>query len=148
VAIYRPARRPWRSVVLAGVTGLVVGVALGWGLLAPEPDPAEVLAEVRAGLSSAAATLEVVEIEYAESVRDGAVVAEAEYRGARDALASSRQRYAEVRDAVAALSAETASEIDASYQELERLIAAKARADEVAAVSTGLRELLHAAVAA
>src|SRR5687768_16798940 len=98
MAIYRPPKRRWTVAVATGLIGLLLGLLLGWGLLRPEPDPADVLGDLRATLISAAGTLEVVAIEYAESVEDGEVVAEPEYRGARDALASSRQTYEEVRE--------------------------------------------------
>jgi hypothetical protein len=138
MAIYRPQRPRWRTAAWAGLLGLGIGLLVGWGLLRPEPDPAEVLGEVRADLASAAATLEVVEIEYTESVEDGRVVAPPEYEGARDALASSRARYEEARPGVAAISTQTASAIDDAYDRLAAVVDARAPAEEI---STSVREL-------
>lgn len=146
MAIYRPQRPRWRTAVGAGVLGLGIGLLIGWGLLRPDPDPAEVLGDVRADLASAAATLEVVEIEYAESVEDGRVVASPEYQGARDALASSRARYEEARAGVAAVSSETASAIDDAYDRLTAAMDARAPADEISTAVRELREMLSGAL--
>jgi hypothetical protein len=146
MAIYRPQRPRWRLATVAGLLGLGVGLLVGWGLLAPEPDPAEVLGEVRASLASAASTLEVVGIEYAESVEDGKVVASPEYEGARDALASSRARYQEARDGLVAVSPEGASAIDDAYDRLEAAMAARASDEEVSSLVGDLREMLPGAL--
>lgn len=148
MAIYRPQRPAWRVGLTWGLVGLLLGLLVGWGLLRPDPDPAEVLGEVRASLASAAATLEVVGIEYAESVEDGEVVASPEFRGAGDALASSRSSYAEARPAVAAINAETASAIDAAYDELEDDMDAGVDEEEVSATVEELREMLTGALEA
>jgi hypothetical protein len=146
MAIYRPQRPRWRPALWTGLLGLGLGLLIGWGLLRPEPDPAEVLGELRSGLASAAATLEVVDIEYTESVEDGSVVASPEYEGARDALASSRARYAEARAGLAAVSREVASAIDAAYDRLEEAIAARAPDEEVSALVEELRTMLTTAL--
>ncbi len=142
MAIYRPQRPRWRLALLTGAVGLFVGVLVGWGLLRPEPDPGEVLGDVRRTLASAAATLEVVEVEYAESVRNGRIVASPEYQGARDALASSRARYLEAREAVAAVAPNAASAIDASYGQLQRLIERRTAVENVSRVAGDLRQML------
>jgi hypothetical protein len=134
--------------VIAGVLGLVVGLLAGWGLLRPEPDPAQVLGDVRATLASAAGTLEVVEIEYAESVEGGEIVAGPEFEGARDALALSRRHYLDVRDAVLAISPESASAIDDAYDELEGLVEGRGPIDEVAELARELREMITGAIGA
>lgn len=146
MAIYRPQRRRWILAAVTGALGLLVGLLVGWGLLRPDPDPAEVLEEVRGTLLQAAATLEVVEVEYTESVEDGAVVASPEFEGARAALASSRERYLEVREAVATVAPRVAAEIDGAYADLERLVADRAPADEVGRLVEDLRDLLMEAL--
>jgi hypothetical protein len=146
MAIYRPQRPRWRLAAVAGLVGLGVGLLVGWGLLRPEPDPAEVLGKVRASLASAASTLEVVGIEYAESVEDGQVVASPEYQGARDALASSRRRYDEARPGVAAVSPENASAIDDAYDRLVAAMDARAPAEEISGHVRELREMLAGAL--
>lgn len=147
MAIYRPQRPRWRATAVAGLVGLGLGLLIGWGLLRPEPNPAELIASARATLASAAATLEVVEIEYDEAVEDSRIVARPEYEGARSALRSSRERYAEARAVVAAVSADDASAIDDAYDDLERAVDARAPAEEVSASAQGLREMLTGVLA-
>lgn len=146
MAIYRPQRRRWTLAAAAAAAGLLVGLVVGWGLLRPDPDPVEAIEEVQRALVQAAGTLEVVEIEYEESVEDGRVVTSAEYEGARSALASSRERYLAVRDAVAAISPDGASRIDDAYGELEGLVAGLAPVEEVSALVEELREMLTGAL--
>ncbi len=146
MAIYRPQRPRWIPAVITGVVGLLVGLLVGWGVLRPEPNPAEVMGDVRATLRSAAGTLEIVEIEYAESVEDGEIVSSPEFEGARDALDSSRQRYLEVREAVAALSPNTASEIDDAFDRLEGLVKRRAPSEDVADLARELADMLTGAL--
>jgi DNA-binding MarR family transcriptional regulator len=88
----------------------------------------------------------VVRVEYAESVEDGEVVATPEYEGGRGALASSRSRYLEVREAVASVAPDTAAEIDRAYDELERLVYARAPTEEVATAAGELADMLTRAL--
>ena len=142
MAIYRPQRSRWKPAAIAGVAGLIIGLLVGWGILRPEPEPAEAVRQVRASLVSAAGTLEVVEVEYVESVRGGRIVATPEFQGARAALRSSRERYLEAREAVAATAPDAASAIDAAYEELERLVERRAPPREVSERTRTLRGML------
>ena len=146
MAIYRPQRSRWKPAAIAGIGGLIVGLLVGWGVLRPDPDPVQAIRQVRASLASAAGTLEVVEVEYAESVRDGQIVATPEFQGARAALTSSRERYLEVRGGVAAVSQDAASSIDAAYAELQRLFERRAPATEVSNLAGNLRQMLTRAL--
>jgi hypothetical protein len=147
MAIYRPPKPRWRTAVLGGAAGMVLGVALGAFLLGgDEPDPIGALRAVRADLSGAAAVLEVFEIEYRESVREGRVVSEAEHRGARDVLARSRARYREARPALAVVNPRTAADLDQAYGRLDALVARPAPAEEVSAAARTLRSLLEGAL--
>lgn len=146
MAIYRPQRRRWTLAGATGLAGLLLGVLLGWGLLRPAPDPVAAIEELRTALVQAAGSLEIVEIEYSESVEGGEIVARPEYEGARDALASSRDRYAEVRDAVEAISPDLAAEIDRGYAELERLVGQPAPPEDVSALTEELRGALTGAL--
>lgn len=129
----------------AGVVGFLVGLLVGWGLQ-PDPDPAEALEEVEAALRGAEGSLEVVGVEYAESVTDGEVVATPEYEGARAALASSRNRFLEVRQAVASVAPNNAAEIDRAYDELKRLVDERAPSEQVASLVTELADMLTGAL--
>ena len=122
MAIYRPPRSRWRGRLWAIAGGLVVGGLLLWAF-GPEgtPSPAERASAARAELIAAEGVLEIVAIEYAESVEDGEVVAEAEYEGARSALARSRARYEAARADLAAAGGST-EEIDAAYDRVTSLM--------------------------
>lgn len=145
MAIYRPEQRRWTVTLAAGVVGVLVGLLMGWGLR-PDPDPVEALGEVQAALRGAAGSLEVVQVEYEESVEDGQVVATPEYQGARAALASSRRRYLEVREVVASVAPDTAAEIDGAYDELDGLVDARAPTEEVGAATGELADMLTGAL--
>jgi hypothetical protein len=143
VAIYRPRRRPWKVAVASVILGAVAGLILGWAIWGrAEPDPVEAAMEIRSSLASAAGTLEVVEVEYSESVEDGDVVSTPEYEGARDALARSRARYREVAAAVSALTPEGARRIEELYAELERSVDGPVPEEAVSELVTELREAL------
>lgn len=119
--------------------GLVTGLALG----ADDADPTEAAHAIRAELIAAAGSLEVVAIEYEESVADGEIVAEAEYEGALGALASSRERYDLVRPALVSLLPAHVEPIDALYDDVERSMSARADATEVADTIEQLIALLE-----
>ena len=87
--------------------------------------------------------LEVVEIEYEESVEEGRVISDPEYAGARDALARSRSSYEEVRAAVAAFDPARTDSLDGAYDELDSMVRQRADPSEVAAAVDELTELLE-----
>ena len=142
MAIYRPRQRRWPVAVAAGLLGVLVGLLAGWALFDEEPDPLEGARVITAALASAAGTLEVVEIEYAESVTDGRVVQEAEYAGARDALERSAARFSEVERALEILDPERAAEARLLFDELRRLIGDLAPPADVAAAIDDLTAVL------
>lgn len=86
MSVYRePGRRRARAIVIAAVaallTGGVAGFAIGRGT-AGEPSLFELIEDAREGLRPALNALELVTIEYPESVRGGEVVARTEYEAA------------------------------------------------------------------
>lgn len=149
MAIYRPRPRRWPLVLGAAALGLGLGFGLGWGLRGSGGlDLAEAARRLQSSLSGAAGTLEVVEVEYRESVRDGQVVSEPEYRGARDALARSRERYLEAREALLVLAPHAVRRADALFHDLDRRVADRASPEEVAGVAQELASVLREAVGA
>ncbi len=143
MAIYRRPKPRWPALVGALILGLVIGTGVGLSLGRQEPDPVDAVAEVKTAMSRAAGVLEVVEVEYEESVDAGRVVSEAEYSGARDALARSRSSYEEVRAAVAAFDSDRADAIDGAYNELEGMVQQRAEPAEVSAAVDELTEMLE-----
>lgn len=122
MAIYRPSKPRWPALLSVGVIGLLLGLGAGF-LLGPDPDPVAVARDLRTDLAGAAGLLEVVQVEYEESVSGTRVTSPREYRAARAALGRSRDRFGDVRPAVAALSVRAAGAIDAGYDRAEALIA-------------------------
>ncbi|HXF56856.1 MAG TPA: hypothetical protein VNO34_04665 [Actinomycetota bacterium] len=149
MAIYRPRPRRWPLALGTAVLGLGVGFGLGWGLRGSGgPDLAEAARRLQSSLAGAAGTLEVVEVEYRESVRDGQVVSEPEYGGARDALARSRERYLEAREALLVLAPDAVRRADELFDDLERLVADRAPPEELAGTARELARVLREAVGA
>jgi hypothetical protein len=142
MAIYRPPKPRWPLAVGTLVVGLLIGLGLGFALGGEDFDAADAATEIRGTLSAAAGSLEVASIEYSEAVEGGEVVAEAEYRGAVDAVESSRSQYEEVEPAVEGIAPGVATEISDSYDEVERLMSDVADEEEVAAALAELEELL------
>jgi hypothetical protein len=142
MAIYRPPKPRWPLAVATLVVGLLIGLALGFALGGQEFDAADAAEEIRGTLSAAAGSLEVAGIEYAEAVEGGEVQAEAEYRGATDAVESSRSQYAEVEAAVEGIAPGVAGEITDQYDEIEGLMSDLADEQEVDQALGELEELL------
>ena len=142
MAIYRPPKPRWPLIVGALVVGLLIGLALGFALGSEEFDAADAATEIRGTLATAGGSLEVAAIEYAEAVEGGEGQAEAEYRGAVDAVESSREQYAEVEAAVEGIAPEVAAEITDKYDEIEGLMSDLADEQEVEQALSELEGLL------
>ncbi len=143
MAIYRPPRSPWRGRIIVAVLGLLIGGVVVWAMQPEsEPTPEEEAAALRSGLIAAGGGLEIVAIEYAESVEDGVIVAEPEYEGALAALASSRSRYDAVRADLAAAGG-AVEEIDASYTQIEKLMQRQVAEERGGSAVDALRDLLE-----
>jgi hypothetical protein len=144
MAIYRPPKSRWPTALVLGLVGLLIGLLIGWLAFGrAEPDPEEALETVQETLGEAATTLEIVVIEYSESVDGTEVVNRTEYEGARDALARSRSSYQEVRAATALVDEGATQSIDGAYDELEQLVDDPASAEDVEAKADELEALLR-----
>jgi hypothetical protein len=120
------------------LVGLGAGLALGGG----DPAPADAAQAIEAELSSAAGSLEVAAVEYRESVAGGEVLKEAEYEGAKAALASSQSRYAEIRPALSALPV-SLEPIDELYDQIESSMESRDDPETVTSALEELEELLQ-----
>lgn len=116
---------------------MVIGLAMGG-----QADPAAIAQDARTALVSSAGTLEVVAIEYAEAVEGGEIVAQAEYDGSVDALASSRSTYEAYAPAIEVLSPDLATDIEAGFDEIAELMAENAPEDVVAQRLEELADLM------
>ena len=143
MAIYRPPKPRWPLAIGVGVVCLLIGFVVGLALGSREPDPAEVAADLRADLVAAAGSLEVAEIEYTESVSDGAITRQAEYDGALGAIESSEARYREVAPAIESLVPSRSEEIDALYEECASAMRDRADPTEVSDCLDQLLDLLE-----
>jgi hypothetical protein len=141
VAIYRPSKPRWPALLGAGVLGLLLGLGAGF-LLRPDPDPVAVARDLRTDLAGAASLLEVVQVEYEESVSGTRVTSPREYRAARAALERSRDRFGSVRPALKALSGPAVGAIDAGYDRAQALMAEPAPPPRVAEVLDRLAGVL------
>lgn len=145
MAIYRPQRRRWVLAAIAAAAGLLVGLLLGYALRG-DPDPLDAIEETRTTLLSAAATLEIVGVEYAEAVEGEEIVAPPEYEAALAALASSRERYREVAGVVEVLNPAAVTAAEDGYRELERMIRDRENEGLVRAATEDLGDTLAAAI--
>jgi hypothetical protein len=147
MAIYRPPKQRWPAVLVAAVAGLLIGVVIGWLAFGrAEPDPQESLDQMRVAFNDAATILEIVAIEYSESVQGTEVVNRSEYDGAVEALARSRTRYREFRAAIAMVDQQSIERIDSAYEELDRLVGQPASPQVVETKTGELAALLQSLV--
>ena len=142
MAIYRPPKPRWPLAVAAGVGGLLVGLLIGLMLGSGDPDPAEAAQEVRTALTASAGSLEIVAIEYAESVSDGAIESQPEYDGAVAALESSHTAYEEVAGALRELAPANAAAIEQGFDDIQSLVDDLAEPGEVEGAIQDQRDLL------
>ena len=142
MAIYRPPKPRWPLAIGVGLVCLVIGFGTGVVLGNRDPDPTEVAADLRAELVAAAGSLEVAEIEYTESVSDGAITRQAEYEGAIGAIESSEARYREVAAAVESLAPSRSEEIDTLYDECSSAMRERGDAADVTDCLNELGDLL------
>lgn len=131
MTISRPAPRRWPIAVAAAVLGAIVGLLIGLALGGDDSsDPADAWRETSSKLTQAASLLEVATVEYKEAVRNGKVVRPPEYRGARGAVARSRELYFEARGALGLLDTALVARIDDAYGGLAAALAERAPAVE------------------
>ena len=127
MSLYRqPTGRSARTIVLATLVALLVGGAAGFGIgrsTAPEPSLIELAADVRERIRPAQSALELVTIEYPQSVQNGRVVAETEYAAARAQARAAADTIAAARADLAALDPSAVEEASDAIAEVSTLMA-------------------------
>lgn len=141
MAIYRPTKPRYKTLLLTGAVGVAAGLVLGLLLGGGDPAPEEAAREVRVSLSEAASVLEIVQIEYSEATEGGG--GEQELEGARDALARSRTLWRDARATFLVLDPDRAEEIDALYDDLANSLDSGSTPDEVDAAVDQLSAALE-----
>ena len=142
MAIYRPPKPRWPLATGTALIGLAVGLIFGGLLFRSDPDATESVSLIKTKMLSAAGSLEVAAVEYAESVEDGEVLSEPEYEGALGAVRSSRAAFDEVRPGLEGLAPERTTPIVDLYDEIETLMEAQAPDAEVEEALGRLEALL------
>lgn len=142
MAIYRPPKARWPLAIAAALTGLLAGLLMGLFIGRDEFDPAESGREIKTRLSSAAGSLEVAAVEYGESVAAGEVTKQAEFAGALAAVASSREKFSEVRPALEIVFTRQIDTIEDLYDDAERSMRSQAEPQAVTSLLLRLEGLL------
>jgi hypothetical protein len=142
VAIYRPPRRKWRGAAAIGLVALIAGLSAGWFLGSRGSDLDAAADEIGRTMLAAAGGLEVLSVEYRQSVSGGRVVAPTEFGGARGALVESRSTYDEVAGPLGRVDPSLADAIDSAYDRVRELVDRRAEPNEVDAAAAELEALL------
>jgi hypothetical protein len=135
VSLYRqPGRVAARTLALAAVAALVVGLAGGFALgrgTAPEPTLADRVADLRRQLEPAQQGLELTATEYPQAVRAGRVVERTEYQAAQADIRRVRDTLAGARADLRALAPARAAALDRAVGALSSAVDRRAPPAEV-----------------
>jgi hypothetical protein len=126
MSLYRqPTGRPARTIALVTLAALLVGGGVGFAIgrsTAPERSLAELAADVRQQVRPAQSALELVTIEYPQSVEDGKIVAETEYAAARAQAQTAADTVAGARADLVALNPSAVEDASEAITEVGRLM--------------------------
>jgi hypothetical protein len=126
MSLYRqPTGRPVRAIAIATLAALLVGGAAGFAIgrsTAPEPGLVELAGDARERVRPARSALELVTIEYPQSVQNGRIVAETEYAAARAQARAAADAIAGARTDLAALDPSGVEEASGAIAEVDRLM--------------------------
>jgi len=149
MSLYRqPGRVAARTVALAAVATLVVGLIAGFALgrgTAPDPSLADQVADLRDELAPGREGLELTATEYAQAVRGGRVVAPTEYAAAKADVARVQATVAGSRADLRALNVARAAELERSVAALSSAVDRRSSPAVVQALSTRADAALTAA---
>jgi hypothetical protein len=149
VSLYRqPGRAATRTIVIAAVVALLVGLGAGYAIGhsgGGDSSLASELSDLRDRLAPAREGLELAPGEYAQGVSGGRVVSAAEYGGARDAVARAAQVVAANRADLRALSVARAAALGTAIDELASAMAQRADPQHVKRLAATAGAALRAA---
>ena len=143
MAIYQAPRKRWRLGVGAGVIGVLIGLVAGLVVGGGSNDPLASLRDLDTKLEDAASPLDVLVI-HGEADTGSA----GNPRVVTDAVARTKQRFDEVRDAVSAINADAVEEFDEHVAALEELAREDGDSDDIADEAEELAELLRGIIRA
>ena len=137
MSLYRqPGRARARTTAIVAAITLLVGGGIGYAVGAAssgddDVSVSEAVAQLRRDLQPAANGLEIVTTEYPQGVKDGRVVAQAEYEGAKADVARAREAVADHADDLQALAPERAAALQRTLADLAGALEAKADEAEI-----------------
>jgi hypothetical protein len=147
MSLYRePGGRALRAAALGLAAGLLLGLAAGLLVSGGEEEPPSVRAaldSLRERVRPATAGLELVGIEYPQSVRGGRVIAPTEYAATQAHVRRARTAVAAARPDLVALDRAATGRLLGALDELGRLIAGRAPPPRVVAAAGAAERLLR-----
>jgi hypothetical protein len=150
VSLYRrPGRVATRTVVIAAVAALAVGLVAGFALgrgTASEPSLADKLTDLRTELDPARQGIELTATEYAQAVRGGRVVEPTEYSAAQADVKRAQDAIDAARADLDALDPARAAALERAVDGLAAAVDRRAAPATVAALSARADAALTAAV--
>jgi hypothetical protein len=147
MSVYRdPANRRGRRLLIIAVAAALLAGALAGFLIArateDEPTLSDQVAAVRSELAPAIQALELVPGHYEQGVRDGEVVEEAQYEGARSQAASASRIVADLTPDLEIIAPTQLAAASGQLARLEQLIAEKASNGDVGTAAASARQAL------
>lgn len=151
MSLYRQVkRRNWRitaalaliCVALGFASGFLVGKKSGAG----QQSLSESVKQMQQDLASVLDGLELVTIEYPQSVKDGRIIAATEYKATQENIRRALDQYGKLHPELVAINSRKAGSAQPALKEVERLVQDRAPASKVdAAVDRAVSSIKQAA---
>lgn len=140
MSLYRQVkRRNWRiTAALALIClalGFVVGFLIGKKSGEGQQSLSEAVAQLQQDLAPVLDGLELVTIEYPQSVKDGRIIAATEYKATQENINRTLDQYGKLHPELAAISPSEAASAQSALKDVERLVQDRAPASKVDAAA-------------